>query len=150
MIKVIFLKSVPGVKAGQVKEVSDGYALNYLLPQAIAVKATASKLVELDQTKSRLAEQDRQALARESDWLGVVAGKVVTVKAKASPEGTLYAGITPAAVAEAINQQFGLKLTKKNIDLDSAVKVVGDHPGQVVLGPDKKSQFIIRVQTDHD
>lgn len=149
MIKVIFIKPVPGVKIGQVKEVSDGYALNYLLPQALAVKATAAMLAELQMAKSKLAELEKDHINQIEGGLNTVSGKTVIVTAKASAEGTLYARVTPAAVAAVVNREFGLKLTKKNIVLPGAIKAVGDHTVELVLGPGKATSFIIRVEVSH-
>lgn len=149
MIKVIFIKNVPGIKLGQVKDVSDGYALNYLFPQGFAIKATKDKLAEYAKTKTKLSEEARHQSERESSWLNAIAGKVVIIKAKASPEGTLYAGITPTSIADNVNKQFGLKIVKKNIKLNDAIKIVGDHICEIVLNPGQSASFTIRVEAIH-
>jgi large subunit ribosomal protein L9 len=127
-MKVLFLKEVENVaEPGDVKDVANGYARNYLLPKQIAVAATSSMLKQHE----RAIEAEKQRLSKEAENLRAVAGKLdgasVTIAARAGAEGRLYGSITAPDIAAALQEQLGIAVDRRDIHLDEPIRRVGDH-----------------------
>ncbi len=134
-MKVIFLKDVKGSgKAGEVKNVADGYARNLLIAKGLAVEATNKNLNELKgkqesiQHKKDVEKSDNEQIAK------ALSGKTVAVKAKAGNGGKLFGAVTPAYISQEIEKQYGVKLDKKKISLKGGdIKTYGDFEAAVKL-----------------
>ena len=134
-MKVILQQDIKGQgKKGQLKEVSDGYGRNYLLPRGLAIEATADNLNAM-----RLKDKARQAqIAREraqameyAEKLGAV---VVHVKAKAGAGGKLFGAVTSSQIAEALNAQHGIAIEKNQIVQTEPIKQFGTFQVKCKLG----------------
>ncbi len=134
-MKVILQQDIKGQgKKGQLKEVSDGYGRNYLLPRGLAVEATADNLNAM-----RLKDKARQAqIAREraqaqeyAEKLGAV---VVHVKAKAGTGGRLFGSVTSSQIAEALAAQHGIAIEKNQIVQTEPIKQFGTFQVKCKLG----------------
>lgn len=127
-MKVLFLKAVEPYRVGQVADVAEGYAQNFLLPQKLAIPATAHAIQEAQRRQQQHvaavagADHDLDALAQ------VLIGATVRVTAKASPTGTLYAAVTPVQIAEAVATQTGYHFPKALQKQLPTLKHVGPHP----------------------
>lgn len=131
-MKVIFLQDVKGTaKKGDVKEVSDGYARNFLLGKGLAVEATAKNMSDLagkkssEQHKADVAKQEAQAAAAK------IKGKTVICKSKAGQGGKLFGSVTAGNIADLISEQLGVKVDKKKVSLDSEIKAFGTYSAEV-------------------
>ena len=125
-MKVILLKDVKGTgKKNEVKEVSDGYARNYLLPKKLAVPADNTNIKELkEQNKSAeiKAQKEYEAaveLGKKMEELNVV------IYAKAGDGGRLFGSITSKDIAEQIKKQHNIEVDKRKITLDEPIRVLG-------------------------
>ena len=146
-MKVVFTKTVPGVgQPDEVREVSDGYALNYLLPRKLAVAATAQVLAGVTARASRSQHEQGKQVAQARGFLSQLQGKVVVIKAKAAPSGTLYAAITAENLAEAIQNASKVPVAPDQLVLLEHLKAVGDHHVSVRLPGGLLAQLTIRVQ----
>lgn len=133
-MKVIFTADVKGSgKKGEVKEVSDGYARNFLIGKGLAVEATAKNMSDLAGKKS--SEQHKVDVARQEavDNAAKLKGKDVTIKAKAGAGGKLFGAVTAAHVADAVSEQLGVKADKKKIALNSDIKAFGTYTAEIKL-----------------
>lgn len=133
-MKVIFTADVKGSgKKGEVKEVSDGYARNFLIGKGLAVEATAKNMSDLAGKKS--SEQHKVDVARQEaiDSAAKLKGKDVTIKAKAGAGGKLFGAVTAAHVADAVSEQLGVKADKKKIALNSDIKAFGTYTAEIKL-----------------
>lgn len=146
-MKVIFIKDVKGTaKLNEVKEVSDGYALNYLIPNKLAVVAQSSTLRDL---ALKLAQSEKRAkeIAHE---IAVVKqrleGKMLVIKASGSANGTLYAAISPQNIAEAIARQFQLTIDPAMIEGAHNFKQFGDHQIIIKLKNNQTTNLNIKVE----
>ncbi len=131
-MKVIFLQDVKGTaKKGDVKEVSDGYARNFLLGKGLAVEATAKNMSDLAGKKA--SEQHKADVAKKEalDAALKLKGKKVVCKTKAGQGGKLFGSVTAANIAELIEQQLGIKTDKKKVSLDSEIKAFGTYTAEV-------------------
>ncbi|MGN0666018.1 MAG: 50S ribosomal protein L9 [Huintestinicola sp.] len=133
-MKVIFLQDVKGSgKKGDIKEVSDGYARNFLLGKGLAVEATAKNMSDLAGKKS--SEQHKTDVARQEavDNAAKLKGQKVICKAKAGAGGKLFGAVTAGNVADIISQQFGMKIDKKKVSLSNEIKAFGTYTAEVKL-----------------
>ena len=145
-MKVIFLQDVKGSgKKGEVKEVSDGYARNFLLGKGRAVEATAKNMSDLAGKKS--SEQHKADVAKQEalDNAAKLKGKNVVIKGKAGAGGKLFGAITAAQVAEAVSQQLGVAVEKKKIALSSEIKAFGGYTAEVKLHTGISEKITVNV-----
>ncbi len=137
-MKVIFLQDVHGVaRKGDVKEVADGYARNFLFPQNAATPATRDALRALEEEKrviEKRAVEDLEQIERLAETLD---GYEIEIVAKASPSGTLYASVTPQRIAE--------ELKKKGFAVPPDGVVVTDHPEPIK----EEGEYAAVVNLDH-
>lgn len=131
-MKVIFLQDVKGSgKKGEVKNVADGYARNMLLPKGLAVEANAANLSKLAGQQSSAQHKidlEKQAANEAADK---VKEQKVTIKAKAGSNGKLFGSVTAGHVADALNEQLGVKVDKKKITLNTEIKNFGSYSASV-------------------
>src|SRR4030043_863341 len=124
-MKVIFLKSVPKGKRGEIKEVADGYARNFLLPKGMALPATpsaikAAKAMSDEKTESQARQQEELSrMARELE------GKELHFKAKAGAKGRLHGAITTASIADDLSRLTGFEIDKKRVELEEPLHNLG-------------------------
>lgn len=131
-MKVIFLQDVKGTaKKGEVKEVSDGYARNFLIGKGLAIEANAKNLSDLAGKKA--SEQHKVDVARQEalDNAAAVKGKQVTLKCKAGQGGKLFGSVTGGNVADAVKEQLGVSIDKKKISLSSEIKAFGTYTAEL-------------------
>ncbi len=134
-MKVILQKDIKGQgKKGELKEVSDGYGRNYLIPRGLAVEATPNNLNTMRlQDKAKQAQIAREkALAQEyAEKLGSV---IVRVKAKGGEGGRLFGSVTSKEISEALMEQHGMKIEKNQIVQTEPIKQFGSYQIKCKLG----------------
>lgn len=141
-MKVIFIQDVSGVaKRNSIKEVADGFALNYLLPRGLVVRATSEKIQAMAEHQESVIKQDMKTVTRSHQLANEIKGKTVIINRPASSTGTLYASITAEMVAEALKQQHQIGLLSKQISVPVHIKTIGAHQVKVILG-DKIESFL--------
>ena len=128
-MKVILKEDVRKLgKKNAVVEVSDGYARNFLFPRGLAVEGTAQN-VNILRDKTAAAERRDLKLTAEAEAVTAkTAGKVIKISGAAAAGARLFGSVTAAQVAEALEAQYGVKLDKKNVKIDGAVKALGAYP----------------------
>ncbi len=144
-MKVILIKDVPSLgRAGEVREVKDGYARNYLLPRGFAAPATDRNLQAL--AHSRQAQQQREARAvREADAVKKqLESLVVAVHARAGEGGRLFGSVTAQDIADAITRQ-GIEVSKKQVELDEPIKTAGFYKVSVRLHRQQTAMVEVNV-----
>lgn len=146
-MKVILLDDVKKIgKDGDILEVADGFARNYLFPRNLAVEATEGNLKKLKQEES--AQKNRKE--KEVGQARKVAEQLVTgslvIKAKSGEEGKLFGAVTAIDVCEAIQVQRGVRISKKQIGLTEPIKRIGSHKVLVKLNPEVSVTIKIEVE----
>lgn len=144
-MKVIFLKDVKGQgKKGQVKEVSEGYARNYLIPRGLATAANESNLKQLEQLNK--AESRRKAQEKEDAEKLSVKLKDITLgfKVKAGEGGRLFGSITSKQIAEELDKK-GIKVDRRKILLDDPIRSLGVTKVQIRLHPEVTAEVNVQV-----
>jgi large subunit ribosomal protein L9 len=137
-MKVILLKDVPNVgHKYEVKEVSDGYATNYLLARKLAEVATQGAVKSLELRRKQQAQQTKIDKDLLSKTLSALDGIAITISEKANEKGHLFSQVHKEEVIKALKDQKNIELEPEMIDLDKPIKEVGEHKISVTI--DKKS-----------
>lgn len=146
-MKVILKEDVRKLgKKNAVVEVADGYARNFLFPRGLAVEGTAQN-VNILRDKTAAAERRDSRLTAEAEAVKAkIGGKVVRMGVGAGEGGRLFGSVTAAQVAEALQAQYGVKLDKKNVKIDGAVKALGAYPLTLKLYPGVECTMTLSVE----
>ncbi|MBI5466320.1 MAG: 50S ribosomal protein L9 [Candidatus Kerfeldbacteria bacterium] len=145
-MKVIFTQEVTGVAhRDEVREVAEGYALNYLFPQGLAVRATPERLAALTQRSQAKQISSSRELEQAKSRAGELGGKVVTLACRASSAGKLYAAVTPDDAAQTMAEQLHLPLTASQIIINEHLKAIGDHQVTLKLHPQISVKITLRL-----
>ncbi len=134
-MKIILQKPVDKLgNPGDVAEVADGYARNYLIPRGLAIRAEKGALKHAESLKrahvSRLSKQKGEYEAIASK---LIAAGALRIEVRAGEEGKLFGSVTGADIAEAVVTQTGVALDKKDVHLDEPIRSVGTHEVRVKL-----------------
>ena len=125
-MKVILSKDVQGTgKAGEVKDVADGYARNYLIPRKLAIPATGGALKNVEQRK---AAEQKKAAAEEASARALadrLTSAPVVLTAKVGDQGRLYGSITSGDIADQLSAHLGQPIDKRKIELDEPIRQLG-------------------------
>ena len=145
-MKVILVHDVKSVgKSGEILEVSDGYARNFLFPRQLAQEATAGALKQAEQ-RIRTEQIKRAKQKAEAEELaGQLTGARVQVKAKAGTEGRLYGAVTSKEIAEAIKGQTGLVVDRRKLDLPDPIKALGSFEIPARIHPEVTATLHVEV-----
>jgi large subunit ribosomal protein L9 len=132
-MKVILLQDVKSLgKRGDIKEVADGYARNFLLPKKLAQQASSGNLNSLQHEQRLQEERDAKALAKAREFAAGLTEKQLVIKAKCGDAGRLFGSVTSADLAEALAAQ-GVTVDKRKIELTEPVKTLGQYNADVKL-----------------
>jgi len=124
-MKVIFLKDVKGKgKNGEVKEVSEGYAHNYLLPKNLAVEANKGNLKQLENKKKNDQKRVQEELEQAKQLKDQLEKAEVALSAKSGDGGRLFGSITSKQIAQELKQK-GFKIDKRKIELTDPIRTLG-------------------------
>ena len=144
-MKVIFLKDVPRVgKRHEIKEVNDGYALNFLLPRGLAEKATDKAVanLELKQKEVKVQREIQAELLQKN--LDEIKGKVITIVGKANEKGSLFSAIHKKEILEAMMKEHRAEINADFIILEKPIKELGEFEIPIEI-KGKKSSFKLVV-----
>ena len=133
-MKVILLGEIKGKGGeGDVIDVAQGYAENYLFPKKLAVAATKGNLKQLEERRNNIAKREAVRMADANTLKETLEGKQVTVDATVGDEGILFGSVTAAMIADAIKDQLGVEIDRKRVELGKPIKVAGAHQVDVSL-----------------
>ncbi|MEE0797206.1 MAG: 50S ribosomal protein L9 [Anaerovoracaceae bacterium] len=148
-MKVILNKDVKGTgKAGDVVNVSDGYARNMLIPRGMATEATAGNIRQLEKKKAIEAEKRAEEKAEAQEQAAKLEKALVTIRTKAGDGGRIFGSITSKDIADAIGSQLGIEVDKKKIQLDSPIKQTGETTVTIRLYHEVNASVRVSVETE--
>ncbi|ETI66866.1 50S ribosomal protein L9 [Neobacillus vireti] len=125
-MKVIFLKDVKGKgKKGEVKNVADGYAQNFLIKQGLAIEASNSNISTLEGQKKKQEKVAAEELAEAKKLKETLDQTTVELSAKAGEGGRLFGSITTKQIAEELQKKTGIKVDKRKMELTDAIRTLG-------------------------
>jgi large subunit ribosomal protein L9 len=145
-MKVILMRDVAGLgEKMEAREVSDGYARNYLFPRGLAIPASAKAEKNVHQV---LEQRERHEARRRQEQQGL-AGRIqsvsVRITARAGADGRLYGSVTPQRIAQALKEQHHIDVDRRKIRLSESIKDLGSYQAHIDLGPDAESVLGIEV-----
>lgn len=146
-MKVILTQDVRGQgKRGQMIEVSDGYARNFLLPRKLAQEATADNINTMRMNDKATQERQAKERAEALELRNRMKDMTVVVTAKGGGVGRLFGSVTNTEVSEALAKQAGIQLDKRKIVLDEPIKSVGVYTVKCKLGYEINAELKIEVK----
>ena len=144
-MKVILLKDVRRVgQHGEVKNVADGYATNFLFPNKLAEPATEEKMKQAEAGKAAREAQAAKAKEQLDNKVAALRGKKVVLQARATEKGGLFKTITGKEISKAILAEHSLEISEDDISFSEPIKTVGDHTA-VVQGPTQKAELAVTI-----
>lgn len=145
-MKVILLQDVKGVgKEGQVVDVSDGYARNFLLKKKLAKESSAANLNEVKLKQGARAEHEKRAYEAALELSKDLGGKSFTLKMKSGEGGKLYGAVTAADVSDLLKKN-GYEIEKKQVVIEAPIKSVGTCGVRIKLHPKVSCQINVEVE----
>lgn len=134
-MKVLLTKDVKSLgKAGEIKEVADGYGKNFLIGKGLALHATTEVLNRWKAEQKRAAENEAKEIAAAKELAEKLNATKLTIKHKIGANGHLIGSVTNKEIAEALHTQFSIQIDKKNISVDKKFKSVGIYEVDCKLG----------------
>ena len=145
-MKVILRSNVEGVGyTGDVVEVANGYAQNFLMPKGLAMRATDGAVSQAAAMKRSRDLQDlkqREVAEEAAQRLEAVS---ISIEARVGQDDQLYGSVTTSDIAEAVQAQTGIELDRRNMSLEEPIRQVGTHQVEMRLNPEVRAQLSIEV-----
>lgn len=146
-MEVIFVKDLKGQgKAGERKNISDGYAKNFLIPKGYAIEANATNLNNLKGKQDSEAYKKEQELKHAQDVKEKLENITVTIITKCGDNGKLFGSITSKEISEQLQKQHGLNIDKKKIILPDSIKEIGTFNVDAKLYPSVIGKIKVEVK----
>ncbi len=148
-MKVIFIEDVPRVaKAGQTREVADGYARNFLFPRRLAVLANSQAAAAIDAHLKKIVKQRAIEEAEMAELAKKIEGVAITFKAKVGEKDKLYGSVTGADIAESLSKTIDREIDKKRIELAEPIRQVGVYDVTVRFTHEIAAVITVTVMSD--
>ena len=146
-MKVILLQDVKGKgKKGQMIEVSDGYARNFMLPKKLAQEATADAINTMKMNDKAAAEKTAREKAEALEISKKLRAMTLVVKAKGGGAGRLFGSVTNQEIADALKGQSGIVLDKRKIVISDPIKAVGTYTVTCKLGYEINAPLTVKIE----
>ena len=146
-MKVIFLEDVKGKgKKGQMMEISDGYARNYLLPKKLAIEATPDAINTMRMNDKAAAERAAKERAEALEISHKLREMTLVVTAKGGGAGKLFRSVTSQEIADALKAKSGITIDKRKIVLSDSIKNVGTYTVQCKLGYEITAPLTVKIE----
>jgi len=143
---VILLEDVKKLgKKGDLVDVSDGYARNFLFPRNLAKEATEGSLKQLKQEKDALAKKKQKELEQAKELAKVLSNTTVTLKVKAGEQGKLFGSVTSKDISEALKKQYNIEVDRRKIELQEPIKSLGSYKVDIKLAPEVDAKLSVKI-----
>ncbi|AXK35322.1 50S ribosomal protein L9 [Streptomyces armeniacus] len=147
-MKIILTNEVSGLgTAGDVVEVRDGYARNYLIPRGFAIRWTKGGEQDVAQIRRGRKIREIATIEQANEVKGQLEGVTVALTVRAGEGGRLFGSVTPADIATAVKESKGPDLDKRRVEIGSPIKTLGSHKVSVRLHPEVVASFDVEVKT---
>lgn len=145
-MKVILLSDVKGSgKQGDIVNVSDGYARNFLFPKKLAAEATPTLVSQAAQKREAQEFHTREEINAAKEVAASLSGKVVVIHAKAGANGKLFGAVTVKEISSAVSEQLGIEVDRKKIKIDSDIKQFGDYSAEIKVYSGISAEIVVKV-----
>ena len=148
-MRVVFLDDVEGVgRAGEIKNVADGYARNFLLPRKLAAAATAAT-VQQAEARARTIVRDQERADEVARTLAdQISASSIVIQARAGDQGRLFGSVTASDIAEAISSRAAREIDHRQVILDAPIKELGTFQVPVSLSRNVRAEVTVEVQAE--
>ncbi len=147
-MKLILLKDVKSQgKKGDLIEVSDGYARNYLIPKGLAVEANSAVMNDFKNKESAKKHRDDMERKSANELAALLGEKTVCIEIASGADGKLYGSVTAKEISEKLESDFAIVLDKRKIVLDRPIKAYGDYTLDVKLYPEVTGKLHVKVKS---
>ncbi len=148
-MRVIFLEDVANqANAGEVKNVANGYARNYLIPQKLAIVATAEEMKRIERIKQAGTERRIRETQRWEVLASELEGTGITVKARATLAGEFYGAITPTQIAQELGNTTGREIDRKLVETVEPIKAPGEYEVILNLSPGIQATILVTAEAE--
>jgi large subunit ribosomal protein L9 len=145
-MKVILIKDVSGLgRAGDVKDVADGYGRNFIVGKGFGVVAAQSQIDRITKEQKEKAAKTAKEISKLADLHNRINNHTVTIK-KPANGNKLFAGVHEADIINAIKSKFGVEVTSKQIKIIKGIKTTGNHTVKLRLSPEHQTLLTISVE----
>jgi large subunit ribosomal protein L9 len=145
-VKIVLREDVAQVgKKGDIVDVSDGYARNYLVPKGLAFKATPGVAAQAASMRRGRDLRDANDRSAAEEIAKALVPRVINITARAGAEGKLFGSVTTSEVADAVTAQTGIELDRRKLHLDEPIKALGTHLVPVKLHADVEFPITVEV-----
>jgi large subunit ribosomal protein L9 len=146
-MKIVLREDVDTLgKKGDLLEVADGYARNYLVPRGLALRASAGAQKQADAMRRNRDARDKREREAAQALAAQFEGRTISIKARAGGEGKLFGSVTTVDIADAVHKQTGAEIDRRKIVLDEPLKELGPVDVQVRLHPDVVANVHVDVE----
>jgi large subunit ribosomal protein L9 len=150
-MKVVLLEDLPGRgKAGEIKEVSKGYARNFLLPRGLALVATPTVIKQVESNLEKEKLEESIDLDKLVELAQQIEGREIRFKARMGAGERLFGSITAADVAEELSRAIGSVIDKKKIDIEKSLRKTGSYEVVVKLASDLNPQITVVIEEEKE
>ena len=148
-MKVILLGELRGKGGeGDIVEVAQGFAENFLFPNGIAQPATPGNIKQLEERRHNIEKREEKRVADANALKEQIDGKLVVVDAKIGEEGQLFGSVTTTMIADAVEQQLGVEIDRKRVGKGQALKTAGIHPVEINIYREIGATVLVQVGKD--
>lgn len=146
-MRVVLRSDVRGLgKRGEIKDVADGYAQNFLLPKGLAVEANAAELKRLAQERAGAEKKKERALGEAKQLAERIGATTLTFALKAGKEGRTFGSVTGKDIAEALKRDAGIDLERTKIHLEDPLRALGVHKVEVRLATGVRASLTVEIE----
>ncbi|MEK7166802.1 MAG: 50S ribosomal protein L9 [Patescibacteria group bacterium] len=147
-MKILIIQDVKNLgKKGEIKEVSDGYARNFLLPQKIAVAATKKEIQKIEIEKQRQEKNQKQKIQNAEELKTKIKGMKIEIQAKANEKGALFAALNQEEIAKTLSEKIIQEIKPEQIILEKPIKEIGEYEIRIKLFANTETKIIIIVKS---
>ena len=148
-MKVVLRKDVPTLgKAGDVKEVADGYGRNFLIPRGLAAPASKTAVTNVAAQKASDARSQSRQAAEQRALAQRISETTLVVHAKTGEQGRLYGSVTSADIASALSAELGRAVDKHEIGLEDPIRSLGSHSAEVHVAANLTAKLTVVVEPE--
>ncbi len=148
-MQIVLLKDIKRLgKAGEVRNVADGYARNYLIPRGLARPATTGAVREAQELAAARAKVAAREQAQAQSQAEELSGVALTFKARAGETGRLYGSITTADIAEGLEKQTGKAIDRRKVALEEPIRELGTFQVPIRFAPDVTATIQVTVEPE--
>jgi large subunit ribosomal protein L9 len=146
-VRVILKREIPGLgRPGEVKDVADGYAQNFLLPKGLAIEATASEMKHLARERQTEKLKKDRAHADAEDLARRLASITLVFRLKAGEQGKTFGSVTNKDIAETLKREHRIEVDRTKIQIADPLRTLGAHSVEIKLMPDVRAKVMVAVE----